>query len=146
MTDSSSRTSWLRKTEAPDPRDDPNLIRTFEGYRMALSRMTIPQLLDRLTSINAELQAQSQSTLVSQISSQLSDSIQALDRLQVRSPRMAPPTSAPDRGASASRPFPGSPQPSALDRLASSKYMGPKLAAKLVVADARKRARARGED
>ena len=138
--DSSSRTDWLRTTEAPDPRDDPGLYRTFEGYRAALAKMSVAQLMDRLTAINAELEAQSQSTLASLISSPLSASIQALDRLQVSSPRTVRPTSpASDRGAAASRPSPASPQPSALDRLASSKYMGPKLAAKLVVADARRR-------
>jgi hypothetical protein len=141
VTDSPSRPSWTQQTEAPDPRDDPGMIRTFAGYRQALSQMTPDQLIAQLTVINAQLEAQSRSTLTALLSPQLSDLQRSLDNPVLRSPRTATPSSPADRGAAASRPSPALHQRSAVDLLAASKKLAPRIAAKLVASEAR-RARA----
>lgn len=141
--DSQSHPSSKRLTDAPDPRDDPNLIRTFAGFRQTLAAMSIDQLMELAAKQGAELQAQSQSTLTALISSPLSDSLAALDRAQVRSLPTAHQPSRPDRGSAASQPS-VPPRPSALDLLAKSKHLAPRIAAKLVSSEAR-RARAERE-
>lgn len=137
MTDSLPPTRFPT-TDAPDPRDDPNLLRTFQGYRKVLSTMTIEQLMAHSVDLAAQLEEQSRRTLMAQLSSPLSSSMQSLDSPVVRSPRMASPSSRPDRGQAASQPSPALPPRSALDLLASSKRLAPRIAAKLVAAEARR--------
>lgn len=123
--------------ELPQPSDDPNLIETFAGYRAALRLMTPMQLVAHSTELSARLEEQSRSTLASLISGTLSDSLQNIDRLQVRSTPAGPRSSERrDRGESHSRP--STPQPSALDQLARSKRLAPRIAAKLVLHEARR--------
>lgn len=138
MTDSSPHRSWRPRSELPTPQDDPALIRTFQGYRAALARMTPEQLLSHATDLSARLEAQSRSTLAALISPGPSGS-SSIDDLVIRSPRTDPLSQHRDRGA---RPSPASPSlPSAVDLLAASKKLAPRIAAKLVQAEAR-RARA----
>lgn len=141
--DSSPPTRLPRMADAPDPRDDAGLIRTFQGYRAALATMTVDQLMERLTDINMKLEAESQANLTRLISSPLSTSIESLDRLQMRSLRTAAPPSRPDRGQVASQPSPVPRQQSAAERLAASRRMAPRLAAKLVASEVRKARRER---
>jgi hypothetical protein len=125
-------------TDAPDPRADPNLLRTFEGYRAALATMDRQELLDQLTRINAALETQSRAAMTSSL---LSDSLASSDQLQTRSlPTASRPS--PDRGSAAS--LPSTPLPSAVDLLARSKSLAPRIAAKLVQAEARRVRRERG--
>jgi hypothetical protein len=135
--DSPSRPS-SNLPDAPDPFADPGMIRTWAGYRTALSTMTMPELLAQATELSARIELEQRQTLASFLSTPLSESLSALDRLQVRSLRTAPPPSRPDRGAAASQPSRELPQPSALDLLARSKSLAPRIAAKLVAAEARR--------
>jgi len=130
-------------SDAPDPRDDPGLLRTWAGYRQALSTMTIEELMKLADNQAARLEQENREAMNRLLSTPLSESLSALDRLQVRSPRTAPQPSQADRGVQASQRSPALPQPSALDRLASSKYMAPRLAAKLVASEARRARRDR---
>jgi hypothetical protein len=100
--------------------------------------MTTEQLLEQLNDIAAKLQEQSQSTLTALLSARLSDSLRSIDALQVRSLRTDPRSSGRERGASASQPSPPSRPPSALELLAGSKRLAPRIAAKLVVSEARR--------
>lgn len=129
-------------TSLPQPYEDPNLARTFQGFRAALSRMSIPQLQDQLTRINALLQADVQARLTSTIYDLASASPANLDSPVLRSPRMAsrPPT---DRGSARSQASPAPAPPSAVELLARSRSLAPRLAAKLVVSDARRASRER---
>jgi hypothetical protein len=120
--------------------DDPGQLRTWAGYRAALSQMKRQELLDHLTGINAALQAQSQAVLERQLRSlQTSGSSSSIDNPVVRStpPERRSNERPMDRGAYPSRL--ASPQPSALDLLARSKSLAPRIAAKLVLSEARRR-------
>lgn len=120
----------------PQPMDDPDLYRTFAGYRMALARMTPEQLLAHLTSINAAL-AQEAREATARAIYPTSGPTSSLDS-PVGSMTMEPPSSSPmDRGArpSLSRP------PSPLELLSGSRRLGPRLAARLVAASAAAQAR-----
>jgi len=100
--------------------------------------MTPEQLMAQLADLSAKLEEQSRSTLTGLLSSPLSGYQHNLDNPVIRSPRTAAPSSAADRGAAASRPSPV-PQPrSAIDLLASSKKLAPRIAAKLVASEARR--------
>jgi len=137
--------SYSRMTELPQPYDDPNLQRTFQGYRQALSMMTLPQLVEQANRNAEALQRQSDATLASTISMQLSDYQSSLDRLTTRSlPMGSQPSTA--RGVAASLPSPQRLAPSALDRLASSKYLAPRIAAKLVHSEVRRATKARANE
>lgn len=146
MTDS----SWRRNLtpppsdELPQPSDDPNLTRTFAGFKAALRSMNIPQLMSLATEQAAAIELEQRQLLNDLISRRLSESVSSLDRLQVRSPRMAAPGPAsPDRGQAHSRPSPVA-TPSALDLLASSRRLAPRIAAKLVLAEAQRARAERG--
>jgi hypothetical protein len=138
------RQSLRPTTDAPDPRDDSGLLRTFQGYRRALSLMSRQELLSQLTDINAQLEAQSRSSLTALLSPQLSDWQRALDNPVLRSRPMARPSSAADRGAAASLPSPERQAPSAVDLLAASRKMAPRIAAKLVHSEMRRARTERG--
>lgn len=129
--------------ELPQPSDDPNLTRTFAGFRAALRSLSIPELMSLAAEQAAAIELENRSTMSQLISQRLSGSIESLDRLQLRSRPTAPPerSDSPDRGLAHSRPSPP-PRPSAVDLLASSRKMAPRIAAKLVLAEA---ARARAD-
>lgn len=127
-------------TELPDPAADPGLLRTYEGYRAALRSMTIEQLMERADRLARQITADQQEQMSALLMGQLSSYSTALDRPSFGSPRTASPPSVPDRGAS-SQASPAPRLPSAVDLLAASRRMAPRVAAKLVLAEAR-RARA----
>lgn len=140
MTDSpSGRSSKL--PDAPDPFADPGMLRTWAGYRQALGQMSMTELMSHATELSARLEAESRHHLGAALMDPLSDSLQAIDRLQARSLPTARQPSSPDRGARASQTSPEPRLPSAVDLLARSKSLAPRIAAKLVAAEAR-RARA----
>jgi hypothetical protein len=132
-----------RLPDAPDPYADPAMIRTWAGYRQAIGQMTMDQLIAHATDLSARLEQESQRQLGAFLSQSLADQLQALDRLQVRSPRTAPQASPRDRGAQASQTSQAPRLPSAVDLLARSKSLAPRIAAKLVAAEARRAARSR---
>lgn len=107
---------------------------TWDGYRLALGRMSNAELMQNLTELNATMQQQSRETLTSL----LRDSLSSLDRPVLSSTpavSLYPPV---DRGAPVS---PSRQQPSALDLLARSRSLAPRVASKLVLASSRARAR-----
>jgi hypothetical protein len=131
----------LSSIELPDPQADPNLIRTFAGYRAALATMDTAQLMAHSADLAAKIEAGTNQTLAAALWQQLSESRSSLDQPVVRSPRTALPTSgSPDRGQARSRPSPP-PMSSAVDLLAASRRLAPRIAARLVLSEAR-RARA----
>lgn len=107
---------------------------TWDGYRLALGRMSNAELMQNLTELNATMQQQSRETLTSL----LRDSLSSLDRPVLSSTpavSLYPPV---DRGAPVSL---SRQQPSALDLLARSRSLAPRVASKLVLASSRARAR-----
>jgi hypothetical protein len=140
-----SSTSWPG-SELPQPADDPNLSRTFAGYKAALRSMSIPQLMSQANQLAAAIELEQRQLMNQLISERLSGSLDSLDRLQTRSPRTAYPSREPDsadRGQARSRPSPP-PKPSAVDLLASSQRLAPRIAAKLVLAEAQRARAERG--
>lgn len=130
--DSRSRPSL---TELQPPDEPESIVRTFEGYRVALAGMSVPQLTTELTRINAALEQEGRTHLAQLISRPLSDYISSLDLIVPRSTPTAAPSSSPrDRGRAAS--LPSSPRPSPADLLFGSSR-GKQLAARLVVASSR---------
>lgn len=117
----------------PPGRNDPD--RSWEAYRWALSRLTIPELLEHLTRINAAQEAQARSLTATTAASlpSLADSLSSLDRIAPGPTAPASPWPT-DRGGG---PSPASPQPSAVDRLAATAKLGPRIAARLLLASAR---------
>lgn len=112
----------------------------FQGLKTALSGMTNDQLLAHLAQINAQIEAQ-QTQAIANLGTRrtLSDYLADADRISLSSiPTATPPA---DRSSPPSQPFPQ--QSSALDLLATSGRMGPKLAAQLVQATAKAQARKR---
>lgn len=105
--------------------------KAWEGYRRSLALMTNDELSVLLSSLNRQLQEQATSML----SSTLSESLHAIDRPVLSSTPMAIPSASPpmDRGA---RPSPQQ-QEGALDLLARQRRLGPRVAGKLVMAQAR---------
>lgn len=108
---------------------------TWTSYRRALELMGqgpdgLARLSAHLTEVSTRLEAETRSaisqTLLAYTASQ-DHLVQRSTRTPVRSP-------APDR----SSPPPSSPRPSALDLLASKQRWGPRLAQKLVLAEARR--------
>lgn len=118
----------------PNPTDQYGVQETFKGFRQALAVLSIPQLMDQLTRINAAMEADAQLKLRNAIST-TSWGSSSLDDPVVRSTRTATrgaPAAPTDRGAGPSL---LSPPPGPLDLLARSGRLGPRLAAKLVAAD-----------
>jgi hypothetical protein len=111
--------------------------RTWQAYQRWLAMLDQQQLASHLTEINAQLQSQATARILS-TSQALSDYRQTVDRPVVSSTPTASPSSLMDR---AREPFPGSPAPDALSLLSSSQRLGPRLAARLVLASARAAAR-----
>lgn len=132
----------------PQPNNPEALARTWDGYRQTLLTMArrpdgIRLLLEHLTTINSQLQAERERQMALVTSAPLSAYISNLDQLVLRStPRERQSRSPRDRAAPAS---PRSPQPSPLDLLSRSNRLGPRLAAKLVAASARAEANRRKE-
>jgi len=142
VTDSSWRRSLTPPPvdELPQPSDDPNLTRTFAGFKLALRSMSIPQLMSLAAQQAAAIELEQRQLLNQLISQRLSASVESIDRLQTRSPRTAYPSPEPDsadRGHSRSQSSPP-PRPSAVDLLASSRKLAPRIAAKLVLAEAQR--------
>ena len=124
----------------PDPPMNSEGVRqTWQSYQASLEHIAAQpdgmETLSRLLSeVSEKLQAQTQST----ISHTLSEYNSTQDRPVLRSmAKGGPSPSAPDRGA---RPDP-SRAPGPLDLLSSSRRLGPRLASKLVLAEARRQTR-----
>ena len=126
---------------ASSPLTPDDLRRSYAGYRRALGTLTTSQLLE-LANRQAALIQQHQDSMLSRLL-QRPSSTPDLDAPVVRSTPTETPSSAraEDRGRQASP----SPMPSGLELLARrGGRMGPRLGAKLLIADARKRAREGG--
>ena len=128
-------------TNRPLTADD--LAQSYAGYRKGLATLTIPELME-LSTRQAQAIAESQASMLSRLlpaSSPTSD----LDEPVIRSMPTATPSSGrePDRG----RPASPSPRQSSLELLGLKRggRMGPRLGAKLLIADARAQARRREE-
>ena len=130
MTDSMRRP--MPTGALPQPNDLRSVERTWQGYQAAVSRMSNEELLRTLTDLNVQLQAQAQTSMTSPLLSELR---QSLDRPVLSSTPREPLSPPVDRG---SRPF-QSPPPGALDLLARSRSLGPRVAGKLVLAQVRAR-------
>lgn len=114
--------------------DEATMPEMWRQYEQALSRLSPEQLMAQLTAINSGLQAQSTWPVQSLLEARL----QSADQPLVRSvPKVSRPSM--DRAAAAASP---SLPPSSLDLLSRSQRLGPRLAAKLVLASARAQARA----
>lgn len=125
-------------SELPDPRDDPNLIRTYAGFRRVLAQMSLPELMELSARQAALLEIEQRQAMTNLLSNGLSASIQSLDNLSPSSRRTAARPSAPDRGAQASQTSAPQPRPGAVDLLAASRRLAPRIAAKLALAEARR--------
>lgn len=123
--------------ELGPPDSEEAIRRSFEGYRMSLASLTPDQLMAHLTQINLALQEQARASLAATVSEPLSDYLEKIDRVVLRSTPSEIQSPSP-RGLAAQG-SPSSRPPSPLDLLASSNRLGPRLAAKLVVASARSR-------
>lgn len=130
-----------RTSDLTDPRDDPNLIATHAAFRQALTHLSLPELLELSARQAAMLELESRTLLTNLLSSRLSDTLQSLDTLSPSSRRTASRPSPAARGAAASQTSPGPrPLPGAVDLLAGSRRLAPRVAAKLVLAEARREA------
>lgn len=130
----------LPTSEVPSPIDDPNLIATYASFRQALTKLTLPELMELSARQAALLELEQRQAMTNLLSNGLSDSIQSLDRLSPSSRRTARQPSPADRGAAASPTSAPRPLPGAVDLLAGSKRLAPRVAAKLVLAEARRAA------
>lgn len=135
MTDSPQRTPY----RLPADPITPGLVEeTWDSYRRALAEMAsapdgISRLTTLLTDVSARLEAENRTVL----SQTLSEYAEQRDRLVLRSTPTAGRSPAPnDRG----RP-PTSPQPAPWELLSASRRLGPRLAQKLTIAQARREAR-----
>jgi len=121
------------------PMDDLTTAELARQYEKVLTRLTIPQLLGQLTQINGLLQAQSQVSVTEALLAHSRSADQpgaALTPKAIQSPST-------DRAQPAS---PGSTtRPAAWELLSASQRLGPRLAAKLVIASARAQQRRSGE-
>lgn len=137
MTDLPQRTPY----ELPgDPQTTDGQRETWASYQRALQQMGsgpdgISRLSAHLTEVSALIQQEARSTISQELLAWTSQQ----DRPVTRSTARADPSraSSPDRSASR----PSSPVPSALDLLAARQRMGPRLAAKLVLSEARRQQR-----
>lgn len=122
--------SWQRTSL--EPLSLPQEHQTWQGYRQALATLSPQQLMELLTTINGQLTMERERRMASILSSSPSLS-EVLDQPVLSSTRMATQRSPMDRGVPPST----FPQPSAVDLLASSQRLGPKLAQRLMLASAR---------
>lgn len=137
MTDWRLPPTSLTELQPPDSRAA--IERTFAGYKKTLESLSPDQLMEHLTAINGQLELQ-QRALVSAVlspSEVLSASIASLDRPVLRSTPTA--IQSPQPRGLAAQVSPSHLPPRAVDLLASSSRLGPRLAAKLVAASARSR-------
>ena len=130
--DSSRRTS-LERLSAPQEH------RTWDGYRKALASLTPEQLMSLLATINSQLDAERDRRMSSILLS--SPSSGDLDRPVLSSTRRETRPSPTDRGAPPSTFRP----PSAVDLLSANQRLGPRLAARLMIASARAQSRRESE-
>jgi hypothetical protein len=124
----------------PQPDSQAAIQETFRAYRAALRQMDRRELLEHLTSINAQLEAQAQAQLARTIQAPLSEYTSSIDRLVLRQPstdRRSSPHR--DRGVQAS-------QPSSRQQLDPQTSWAQRLAAKLVLSSARAAARRRSSE
>lgn len=103
----------------------------WAAVERAYSQMPRERLLEELTRINSLLGHQTRSV----VSANLQQHLESIDQPVLRSQRTADPSQPPDRG----RPPSQRSQPGALDLLISGRRIGPRLAAKLVQASARRK-------
>lgn len=135
--DSSGPRTMPPMASLPQPADDPNLLRTFRGYRAALATMSLEQLMAHSADLAARIEFEQRRLLASAISSPLSTLTLSIDNPVIRSPRTVPrPSDSPDRGRPPSPSL--RPSQSAVDLLAASKRLGPRIAAKLALHEARR--------
>ena len=126
--------------EMPDPPDSPIATeQSFESYKKALAMIgSRPDGIERLSALLTEVSAKLQQEATSTISQTLLAYASNQDRPVLRSTRTVARSPQADRAVPTSRT-----SPSAIDLLASQQRMGPRLASKLVLAEARRQARSR---
>lgn len=129
----SSRIPPLGPDGLPQPDTRIAIDRTFQGFRMALARMSIDELIQMASTQAAALQAQADERLRSLLLTQPGSSSNLDQLVQRTTPTRSTPEPSPrGRAAQASPP---SPPPDPLSRLSSPR--GRALAAKLLAANAR---------
>lgn len=117
--------------ELPQPEDEAGIGRTFAGYREALRRMSIPELIAETTRLSSLLEQQARDRLEQMVRS--SESSSSIDRIVPRTTPLPSTAERSPRGQAAlASP---SPRPDPLTRLSSPR--GRALAAKLLAANAR---------
>lgn len=116
----------------------PEPLEAFASYQRALAMLTPAELHQQLTAVNAALEAEANQRLTSllQAASTRADSIDSLDQ---GSPEMEIPWTVPDRSSSQES---GAPKTS-WQLLSGTSRLGPRLAAKLVLASAKAQSRRR---
>ena len=126
-------------TDSPTNRlTSDDLRQSYAGYRKALRLLTIPQLME-LSTRQAEAIQRQQDSMLSRLLPAFSPTSD-LDAPVQRSTTPEPPSRERDPGRG--QPASPSPAPSSLELLARrGGRMGPRLGAKLLVADARRRNR-----
>jgi len=123
-----------------EPLTPPQEYGTWDGYRRALASLSPSELMALLATINTGLTAERERRMASILTSSPSMA-EALDRPVLSSTRMATQRSPMDRGVPPSQ----FQQQSAVDLLASSQRLGPKLAQRLMIASARAQSRREAE-
>lgn len=121
-------------TDWPRPMTEAQLHASFASYQRGLAMLSPSELMAELSRVSALLERQSNQALTSEL---LRASSSAMDRLDPPSDPMASPSGSSDR----SSPPPTTAEPRSWELLARTSRLGPRLAAKLVVASARASAR-----
>lgn len=119
-----------------------DLEQLYEGYQQNLAQMTPAELMAQATQLGAMIERDQKEQLLSLMRSgwRSSQDEPVLQSTRTGTPSQQPSAGRPgDRGSAASAPPRAPSNPLAL--LASSSRTGPRLAAKLVLADVRRRAR-----
>lgn len=122
------------------PNSRAGLARSYQGFQQALRQMSPSQLLELSTRQAAMIQTETAALLQSTLST-LSGYSESQDQPVLSRASTAIPS--PDPNRPTDRGAPASPirQPGALDRLAESRRLGPRLAARIVLHSARSEAR-----